>query len=459
MEPWQSWATFIVLSGGVGYYYLNTHDRKKAKAAIPIPSEKQERPEKTIRRRRLDDTVVDGGSGSDRSSKKAARRKKAIKSSEKTPQWIGSEDDHHPQDEQQDQEFAQHMIDLKSGPSTKQQSNGKAPKQAITPLPLNPSITVQSAQSSVTEGEADDDLSSTGSPVVHNVGGISDMLEAPPPAAGVLRITDPIAPPRPSRQQQEKAFQVQETKRQRQNRRKNEERKAQREADEQERRKIMDQHLKAARQNESKQARTDAASSAATNAWAKPKPHEHVVDAPAVSGGAARTSMLLDTFDGLKDPDHRENQHLRGGVPGHHGNDHVVRTPAVSPGAAETNLLLDMFDTNEPISNPSSKRASVMSNRSGHGVPEYEKGLPSEAEQMRMLNELNGWSKVESKKAKKTKTSSAGDSKTSAEEDNSDGDVDHLEVPDKKKKRASIGDRFAAKMKDITSRHQQQQTA
>jgi len=112
--------------------------------------------------------------------------------------------------------------------------------------------------------------------------------------------------------------------------------------------------------------------------------------------------MMLDTFDQevereMHDPHHK-------GVPGHHGAHHVVQLGPTNADGAGTNLMLDAFDTNLPISGNSSKRASRASLKSP--VPEWQKDLPSEEEQLRMLNEMNGWSTVENKKTKKK---SAGD--------------------------------------------------
>src|SRR5206468_1295142 len=104
---------------------------------------------------------------------------------------------------------------------------------------------ISTGASSTTGADADDDLSPAGSPASGAASlaaaksvDISDMLEEPRAAPGVLRLTDPKGTMGKQKSKQApRTFEVAETKKQRQNRLKREAQKAVNEESEKERRK------------------------------------------------------------------------------------------------------------------------------------------------------------------------------------------------------------------------------
>ena len=229
---------------------------------------------------------------------------------------------------------------------------------------LLPVENTASAGSSTTGADADDDLSPAMTPVLAakpDAGkeradqSVADMLEAPSNGPTVLRLTDPLQPSR-ARQQKSVQASTQETKKQRQNRKKAEEKKAARKEGEQERRVLLEKQLRTAREAEGRPAKNGLApaKAPATSAWAS---------SSASNGNGASSSIspvpLLDTFEDTKTPD-------------------VVLTPERKPTAKD-----------------------------------WERDLPSEEEQLRLLAEADdsSWNTV-SKKVRKKTSAVAVDHKT-----------------------------------------------
>ncbi|KAK8085617.1 hypothetical protein PG997_006888 [Apiospora hydei] len=195
---------------------------------------------------------------------------------------------------------------------------------------------------SSTTGDADDDLSEANSPEVKAADSrdVSDMLEQTSPGPSMMRITDTEAVK--AKQKKEKKAEVVESKKQRQNRKKAEAAKAAREEEEIERKKLEEAQRRQARIAEGRAAKDGSGFMAAANkesVW-KPKPEE----------GSAKRVELLDT----------EEQKP------------AALKPAPKPSSSATN-------------------SSWMS------------AVPSEEEQMKLLQDEDSWNEVTTKKSKKGK--------------------------------------------------------
>ena len=277
------------------------------------------------------------------------------------------------------EEFARQFANLKTGTSLKRPSSTNETKRTkkqgkrneMSPESSNIGSSKKNAllgtqtmstASSTTGADADDDLSPAMSPEfgatpsAGSAGGVSDMLEAPSKGPSVLRLTEP-AVAQPTRQQRpQKQVQETETKKQRQNRQKNEEKKLARNEAEKARRILLEKQLRTAREAEGRPAKDGSASSKppSTNAWANPS-NASVSTAPAT----VPSTDLLDTFE-------------------------------------EPTAVLN--DSNQrPVNGESVAKKT------------WDRDLPSEEDQMKMLSALDndGWSTVE-KGGKGKKKATAG---------------------------------------------------
>ncbi|PWY77335.1 hypothetical protein BO70DRAFT_294802 [Aspergillus heteromorphus CBS 117.55] len=219
---------------------------------------------------------------------------------------------------------------------------------------------VSTRTSSTTGADADDDLSPAASPLVNATsspaGYVSDMLEEPAPGASVLRVTGSMA--EAPKKQKPQSFKQVETKKQRQQRLKNEARKQQVQEAEVERRKLLEKQLHLAREAERREAAQSKPAAPQTNAW------QTKTSAPATNG-----------------------------------------TPKSTPSPKVE--LLDTFVSDAPVAQASSKK-------------QWDQGLPSEEEQLRILgaeNVQDQWTTVPSKgKKPKKKGGKTDESEVSAPE-------------------------------------------
>ncbi|KAI9767207.1 MAG: hypothetical protein M1840_005807 [Geoglossum simile] len=405
MEPWKSWAAFVVLGTGAGWYYYNTQNKARAKAgrvpSIPVElgnKQAKKREGGKVKSRKdgvasvrefSESDFVEGPVASnnhplrkDKTKKGRGTKTKAemlgvrsIKAaettdgnSEKLRGSVGGEDK--ADDDIGNEEFAKMLSELKSNkPAIKDMTKKRSREEGananggrthlsgsepVGATPSNPSTT-----SSTTGADADDDLSPVASPSVrpesmggaYDDAGLSDMLETPKSGPSVLRLTEPAQPARTqvSRQQ---VFQTQETKKQRQNRKKNEAKKAEREQAEKERRVLLENQRRTVRETEGRPAKNGIggfpSKPPAMSAWA--------VSGRLVNGGSrpegTGDAPYLDTFE-----DNR-NSHM--------GDPSVITTK-------------DTFES-------------------------WGRGLPPEEEQLRIIKEMSGggWNTVPSgKKGKK----------------------------------------------------------
>lgn len=244
-------------------------------------------------------------------------------------------------------DFAQSLSKLKSGTQftapKKEKNQQKSVKQSRA-REAETTADVSSAHS-----DADDDDSSAASPVTApaDQSGVSDMLEKSAPGPSVLRLTSTDNGTKSSAKK-EKAPDVVETKKQRQNRLKAESKKLEREQDEKERKKLEEAQRRRARIAEGRPAKDGSSSvSPKDNAWT----------AKANGEQPLMPIQPLDTFE-----------------------QKPVNTPAAK-------------STPKPASNGTKERSdSWMST------------LPSEEEQYaQVLEDTSSWNEVGSKKNKKGK--------------------------------------------------------
>ncbi|MCJ1392071.1 hypothetical protein MMC18_004938 [Xylographa bjoerkii] len=402
MEPWQSWGVVAVIGAGAYWYYAKQkQDTSRAGRSASIigggtpyrvqtegkNKRRKDGPSGTPDQTASDIADVASVSVASSSNEKVKQRKGGKKKpsglakssavdvlSNRVPlvDDRGGDGD----DEVDNKEFARQLSGVKAGtslstagtavrlPRTKKQSqtNGSAhfaPDAGATNVE-NPSGT-----SSTTGADADDDMSPANSPAFgatnRGADGVSDMLEAPNPGPSVLRLTEPTQPQRPSAPRQSKSVQAQETKKQRQNKAKNEAKKAEREQAEKERRVLLEKQLRTAREAEGRPAKNGVAVSTPlkTNAW--PKSLNGTVVATSAPPNEVQTNGdLLDTFDDTPKVANGNKQNIG-----------LKRDPEMSDGDSKLSDL----------------------------------NWPSEEEQMRMLDEMDGSGSWQTVNAKKKATS------------------------------------------------------
>ncbi|OCK80619.1 hypothetical protein K432DRAFT_38999 [Lepidopterella palustris CBS 459.81] len=247
-----------------------------------------------------------------------------------------------------------------------------------------------SANSSTTGADGDDDLSPAVSPALSANNGkapsgkdVSDMLETRAGAPAVLRLTEPSQPVRQKQVHQARPEAAQETKKQRQNRKKVEERKLQREQEEKERQVLLEKQRRTAREARGEPAKNglQPAKAPASSAW---NLAHHTSN---VAVGSSNDGQLLDTFE----------------------QDGVSTT-----------------SSSENATNGTSATTDSMNN-SGQWA-----GMPSEEEQLRMAMADSEWTTVsKGRKAKKNKTSSATEEATGTEGSDA-GTPQQQDLPGKK---------------------------
>lgn len=343
MNPYISWAILLVVAGGLGWYY----NGPTPKAAAPVKPV-AEKPEAATGAKKPKRKPAKKEKSPEPTLEQKSEEKKQQPAVEVKPQEADKADE-----EIDNKEMAKRFTAVKngtvpaSGSSKSQKKKKNNNKKAVT----------TERSPSTTGADADDDLSSTGSPVVNPTSGgyVSDMLEEPAPAASVLRVTGSVESQ--PKKQKPQSFKPVETKKQRQQRQKNEERKEQVKEAEEERRKLLEKQLHSAREAERREAAKVKPAAPATNAW-QPKNVNNVAN----------------------------------GVP--------------KPAAVPKVELLDTFDE---------------SSLAKSGSNQWSKDLPSEEEQMRLLSGADEWTTVSTKAKKPKRKGAKADesvSEASASESN-----------------------------------------
>ena len=423
MDPWKSWAVVGVVGAGAAYYYSQSGKTKRGRDRISSLQAEQIHRQASDSRNDSKDARKKKGKGkisdsSDRAASDAAEASSAsvpTSSSNGTKKRRGDkqhssrlaqssvvdasnehgvklDDGEAEDDEMSNKEFATQLMGLKKGtslkkPDTNDKQIKKTGKQGKgTKLQSNVAngtflkpngasdLRDLSTASSTTGADADDDLSLPVSPDLGAVqtttpsgGDVSDMLEAPAKGPSILRIAS-SGNPQPAKQSKSKKSNPEpETKKQRQNRQKNEEKKAAREQAEMERRVLLEKQLRTAREAEGRPAKNGLSASKAptTNAWDTSAGSSAEASAPVLSESSKPDAGgLLDTFD--------EDQSFLG-----------QHAPQVNgdPSSGDTK-----------------------------GEKTQNHDLPSEEEQMKLINEMdssNAWSTVtKGGKGKKKSTKS-----------------------------------------------------
>ena len=415
MGPYMSWAAVALVGAGAAYYYTQSGQKRRGRslhrsavsdqASTRSPESQHEgrdtRKKKgknktpgALKQTANDTTEV---ASTPQQPGPAGRLKK--RKGDKTPSSklaqssaVDVDNKRHVDPDEDDQEdgmsnaeFAKQLSGLKTGTSLKKVENTKEnqktrkqgksrelPQDATNGSAVKPTSFANgldmSTASSTTGAEADDDISIPVSPEtsatdVPNASGVdvSDMLEAPAKGPSILRLVEPVNPKPVKQPREKKAAAEQETKKQRQNRQKNEEKKALREQAEKERRVLLEKQLRTAREAEGRPAKNGLGTSNAPSksVWQKPNSNERESSAP-------------------------------------------------EPPRASNGPLLDTFDDDTPQSGPNSTAVNGDVNDQSTNHSAGEKHLPSEEEQLRLLEEMNSeshWNTVaKGGKGRKKKT-------------------------------------------------------
>ena len=341
MEPWQNWGIVCLVGAGAYYYYSQSSPARRGRIRAPLtPPQDQRRGIKLQEDGKDRQKGRSNTSGPDQISSDAAdlssastpadsnNRTKRRKGGKRPPSQLGQSlsvdvvegakgetgSSFAEEDDLDNHEFAKQLSGLKAGVSLKKPSEGgdgrktKKVGKHNEMVPPSDLISVNNGQdisraSSTTGADGDDDLSLSGSPHLRATndtkpsGDVSDMLEAAPKGPSILRLTEPVQPPKAalSKSKPSKPPHEPETKKQRQNRRKNEEKKLIKQEIEKERRVLLERQLRTAREAEGRPAKNGLGQShpPVKNPWAS---HEHIPAGPAPKD-AEDDDTLLDTFD------------------------------------------------------------------------------------------------------------------------------------------------------------------
>ncbi|KAI9886554.1 MAG: hypothetical protein M1823_001666 [Watsoniomyces obsoletus] len=430
MEPWQSWAVVMAIGGGAAWYYYGSRQPRKRATERPHAAghraegkgrRRKEQPAKASSANDSADAISSGGEKPANHQSVKSRPGKQKKDAKgvlaKTPNE-NHDTSSTPRDETEaddNKEFAKRMLGVKTGTSlvTSGREGSRprtvAPQRAEEPtkrLSVNQSSSRElSRTSSTTGGDADDDWSPARSPTLEATsteskqvsgGDVSDMLEPPAPGPSVLRITPATQPSAPVRSSAPKTATPQETKKQRQNRRKAEEQKEARAAAEAERRVLLEKQRRTAREAEGRPAKNGLGmvsskpvgpSPWTTSSGTATGNNQNEI---ATGGAVLDQQPLLDTFD---------------------------RAPATASNS-----------TNQGTGGPSTRTSVDSSGTQPSSI--WDRDMPSEEDQMRMLQEMEdgaGWSTV-LKGKKNNKKSKGSDGRANGNETSESETKDHPAV-------------------------------
>jgi len=322
------WAGIAVV--GAGYWYLQKRKATSRQAKVATQQQKQAAVKPTENKKdvkaKSQRTTTEGAQSSgdqadkdkDKASKKKSRKTAKPEAAPPAPAPAPSpkitpdtsashndgDGDGDGDDEIDNKEFARQLSNAKSGTTIGSRSQAGPRQKSVKQSRASaaPANSFDSAPSSNAGADADDDLSAAESPLLtathaRNVGGVADMLEAPTGGPSILRITSPTNPQPAKEKKAAKAPEPVETKKQRQNRKKKEAEKAAREAAEAERKVLQENQRRAAREAEGRAAKDGsqftAAKVAAASVW---KPAE-AAPAPETRAATNGHVQLLDTYE------------------------------------------------------------------------------------------------------------------------------------------------------------------
>jgi hypothetical protein len=377
ISTYGGWAGIALI--GAGYWYLQSR-RTTTRSNRSVPQKQANRSGDALKDGKSKKNRSEGpqsGGEQGNSSQEKGQKKKKQKTTHSTvedtaPEVVTTDHDAKEDDHANNQEFARQFQNAKSGtisssrPQAASRQKSVKQSQAKGISSSNNIEAVESVSNEVSKASSAagvdgyDDLSAANSPALGATemmtlrsGDVSDMLESPSPGPSVLRITEPATSTQPKKERKPtQSLEVVETKKQRQNRKKAEVKKEAREEQEKERRVLLEKQRRTAREAEGRAAKDGssfmAAQAPTSSAWAVP---------PSTVNGQP----------------------------------------------ASTNKDVELLDTYEPTMNGVSKSPP---STSGAGSVEktdnkWNKAIPSEEEQMRLLEEEMAWNTVTSKKGKK----------------------------------------------------------
>lgn len=279
---------------GIGYVvYLSTQKNKKPAVKITKSSPVVEpRKEDKKKKQRMDNFA------SEAQANKAAKAKAEPETTTKPTNVQEKSRD----DDVDNLKFARQLAKAQEGTKFATKAEGGKQREKSVKQSRANKIAVaaeekESAPSSTTGADADDDQSPITSPEVGPAvaGDVSDMLEEVPARPAVLRVTEPTVPKK-QKQKAAKATEPVETKKQRQNRKKAEAAKVAREEAEKERKTLEEKQRRTARIAEGRAAKDGSQFMAANgngSAWENGAPSEKAAPASQSNG----LHQPLDTFE------------------------------------------------------------------------------------------------------------------------------------------------------------------
>jgi hypothetical protein len=379
ISTYGGWAGIALI--GAGYWYLQSR-RTTTRTNRPVPQKQANKPGDARKdgksKKNRSEGPQSGGEQSPSSQEKRQKKKKqkiAYSTLEDTkPEAVTTVQDTKEDDHANNQEFARQFQNAKSGTISSsrpqlashqksvKQSQAKDTSSSNNINGVETSSDDVSKASSTAGVDGDDDLSAANSPALEATkiktlrsGDVSDMLESPTPGPSVLRITEPATSSQLKKERKPtQSPETIETKKQRQNRKKAEAKKEAREEQEKERRILLEKQRRTAREAEGRAAKDGRAFMAAkaptSSAWTAPSSIEN-----GQTASTTKNVELLDTYE-----------------PATNG---VSKSPPSIAGAVAV--------SDEKVDN------------------DWDKAMPSEEEQMRLLEEEMAWNTVTSKKGKK----------------------------------------------------------
>lgn len=289
---------YVALAGaGALLYYASI--KKGGKRAPLSAAELRKEQKKKIR-----ELAAQNSSEKDaKSEKEKPKKKPKQKAPEPEPAWLSNTAEADNGEEIDNRAFARQLSSVKAGTTLKstatvggrQKSVKQSRAQEKPPLESSDNT----APSSNAGGDADDDQSPINSPELgatdsHSPvrGGVSDMLEAPAAGPSVLRVTSPTNPAPAKKSKTVAPAAPAETKKQRQNRKKNEEQSAAKLEAEKERKRLEEKQRRTAREAEGRAAKDGssflAAKAPATSVW---------TPGSSTNGTPKAEIDLLDTYE------------------------------------------------------------------------------------------------------------------------------------------------------------------
>jgi hypothetical protein len=267
-----SWVVILAVAGLIFYfnYYKPAQARQVTLSKLAAKTTEKKKEPKKLRKGFKDDG-------------QSSLVEKIQKVKPKAESTIVANDVNQYEEDLNNKEFARQLSSAKAGTLMPSKSQDGARQRSIkqTRAQEKPTVIETSSDNGTTGADADDDRSSLNSPELGATsmasvanGDVSDMLEATAPGPSVLRLTSTTRPTVPKKAKPAATYEVAETKKQRQNRKKIELMKQAREEEEKERKVLLEKQRRSAREAEGRAAKDGSAFMAAkapsTSAWTAP---------------------------------------------------------------------------------------------------------------------------------------------------------------------------------------------